>query len=293
MTGVARRNCRAVTFGLVAAAGMLVLASRRESRRGSIDDGRVLDVSGVRKLYDRIAPIYDLAAWPYNAVRARRLSERAIVELRLEPGDTVVDLGTGTGWNLPRLADVVGPNGRVIGVDISSGMLERARRRVDERSVGNVELVEADLSTYRPPPETKAVVSTFAMEMRPDYADIIHRLSNEIANDARIATTGLRNPQRWPEWLIWFGTNLVRVFGVSNAYRDHRPWEAIADCTGDSLYVESHAGVIYLAAGTVRDHTSHRAGPGTVSRTADSKPEKQTVHPARTADRAIGSDRSP
>lgn len=251
---------RVLALGLAAAATTAVLVRRRSSVRTSNDDG-VLDVSGVRRLYDRIAPIYDLAAWPYNAVRARRLSEQAIIELRLEPGDTVVDLGTGTGWNLPHLADAVGPQGRVIGVDISPGMLERARQRISEPSSRNIELIEADISTYQPPPQTNAVISTFAMEMRPDDADIIQRLSAEIADDGRIATTGMRHPARWPEWLIRLGTQVVRIFGVSDAYRDHRPWEAIAACTTDSTYVESHAGVIYLAAGTVQ-HSSKNSGAG-------------------------------
>lgn len=103
--------------------------------------------------------------------------------------------------------------------------------------------------------------SAIAMEMRPDYADIIHRLSTEIVDRGRIATTGMRNPARWPEWLIRLGTQVVRIFGVSDAYRNHRPWEAIAARTTDSVYVESHGGVIYLAAGTVqRSSTNSGAG---------------------------------
>ncbi len=259
MNETSRSLRRTVTLGLAAAGITAVLVRRRSSVR--TDDDDVLHVSEVRRLYDRIAPIYDLAAWPYNAVRARHLSERAIIELRIEPGDTVVDLGTGTGWNLPLLADAVGPGGRVIGVDISPGMLEQAGQRISERSSRNIELVEADLSTYQPPPETKAIISTFAMEMRPDYADIIHRLGTEIVDGGRIATTGMRNPARWPEWLIRLGTQVVRIFGVSDAYRNHRPWEAIAASTTDSVYVESHAGVIYLAAGTVQQ-SSTNSGAG-------------------------------
>lgn len=234
----------------------------RRPQQSTVDDGGVLDTAGVRRLYDRIAWVYDIAAWPYNLIRARRLSERAIKELRLEPGDTVVDLGTGTGWNLPHLADAVGADGTVIGVDISPAMLEQARQRIADRPNCNIELVEADISTYQLPPGTNAVVSTFVMEMRPDYSDIIQRLTMTLADNGQIATTGLRHPDRWPEWLIQLGTGLVRIFGVSDAYRDHRPWEAIAACTTDSVYVESHAGVVYLAAGTAH-RSSDVVGDGT------------------------------
>ena len=231
------------------AAGAACLLNRR-SQPSTLDDDGVLDAAGVRRLYDRIASVYDIAASPYNLIGARRLAKQAIDELRLTPGDTVVDLGTGTGWNLPQLATAVGPDGTVIGVDISPGMLEQARKRIEGLGLDNVELVEADISAYQLPPNTNAVVSTFVIEMRPDYSDIIQRLTSTLAANGRIATTGLRHPDRWPEWLIKLGTGLVRIFGVSDAYRNHRPWEAIANHTTDSLYVDSHAGVVYLAAGT-------------------------------------------
>ncbi|WP_370327231.1 methyltransferase domain-containing protein [Euzebya sp.] len=44
-----------------------------------------------------------------------------MASLRLAAGDTVVDLGTGTGRNLRVLAGAVGPTGRVVGVDLSRG----------------------------------------------------------------------------------------------------------------------------------------------------------------------------
>lgn len=49
----------------------------------------------------------------------------AVIELMgVEPGDTVVDLGTGTGYFLPHLSRAVGPDGRVLALDVSEKMLE-------------------------------------------------------------------------------------------------------------------------------------------------------------------------
>ncbi|MEL6893036.1 MAG: class I SAM-dependent methyltransferase [Actinomycetota bacterium] len=215
--------------------------------RPDLGDG-VLDSDGARRLYDRIAARYDLATAPFRLLRGRRLAERAIDELHLEAGDTVVDLGTGTGWNLPRLADRVGPTGTVIGVDISPRMLDQARERIGDRR--NIELVEADIASYEPDRDTAAVISTFAIEMRPDYEAIIERLATSIRPGGRIAVTGLRHADRWPGWLADAGSRAMRFFGVNDSYRSHRPWEAIERHTTNVTYTDSHAGVIYLAAGT-------------------------------------------
>lgn len=215
---------------------------------GGADGSRVLDSDGARRLYDRIAPRYDLAASPFRLIRARRLAAQAIEELHLRPGDTVVDLGTGTGWNLLRLADRVGPTGTVIGVDISPGMLDQAQQQVGERK--NVVLVEADIASYEPPPDTAAVISTFAIEMRPDFDALIERLASQIRPGGRIAVTGLRHAERWPTWLSDVGSRAMRFFGVNDGYRNHRPWEPVQRHTIDVTYVESHGGVVYLAAGS-------------------------------------------
>ena len=208
----------------------------------------VLDSEGAKRLYDGIAPLYDLAAAPFRLLRGRRLAEQAIDELHLQPGDTVVDLGTGTGWNLPRLAERVGPTGQVIGVDISPGMLEQARHNIGD--IANVQLVEGDIATFQPPADTAAVISTFAIEMRPDYDAIIERLAASIRPGGRIAVTGLRHADHWPRWVSDSGSRIMRFFGVNDDYRSHRPWQAIEEHTSDPVYSESHAGVVYLAVGS-------------------------------------------
>jgi ubiquinone/menaquinone biosynthesis C-methylase UbiE len=76
--------------------------------------------------------------------RDRAYRQRAVDALALAQGDTVVELGCGTGRNFEMLARAVGPGGRVIGVDISDAMLSRARRRVVRHGWSNVELVRSD-----------------------------------------------------------------------------------------------------------------------------------------------------
>lgn len=220
------------------------------------DGSGVLDPSGVRRLYDRVAPFYDIASKPYGWFGAGRIVDRAIEELRLQPGDTAVDLGTGTGRNLLALAEVVGPTGRVIGVDVSPEMLRRAQDKVDQRGLHNVELVEGDMASFEPPSDTAGILATFAIEMLPNYDEVIRQLA-ERARSGRIAVCGLRHPDRWPEWTIRVASALNRPFGVSEDYRSHQPWESIQAHTADTIYEEALAGAIYVAAGSTTTTTEN------------------------------------
>ena len=62
---------------------------------------------------------------------------------RVDPGSVVLDLGCGAGTDLLIAAQMTGPQGRVIGVDMTSSMLERARASAREMDIDNIELHEA------------------------------------------------------------------------------------------------------------------------------------------------------
>ena len=96
----------------------------------------VLPAEGVRAMFDRIAPVYDLMNRVMTAGldgRWRRLTAEAVVR----PGDRVLDACCGTG-DLALGAERAG--GRVVGLDFSERMLERARRKS-----ATVEWVRGDL----------------------------------------------------------------------------------------------------------------------------------------------------
>src|SRR6478672_5680783 len=62
---------------------------------------------------------------------------------RIEPGSVVVDLGCGAGTDLLIAAQMTGPDGRVIGVDMTTSMLDRARESAAAMGLENVELHES------------------------------------------------------------------------------------------------------------------------------------------------------
>lgn len=66
-------------------------------------------------------------------------------------GESVVDIGCGTGTTVLRLAEAVGPTGKVLGVDISEQQLRLARQRIAVADVAQVQLVLDDAATHRFP----------------------------------------------------------------------------------------------------------------------------------------------
>jgi ubiquinone/menaquinone biosynthesis C-methylase UbiE len=94
------------------------------------------------KRYDRLARFYNALAPLYLVFpRARR---KAVVAMELKEGDTVLEIGAGTGLNFPYLIEAVGPTGTIIAIDASAGMLAEARRLVERRGWSNVELLQQD-----------------------------------------------------------------------------------------------------------------------------------------------------
>lgn len=120
-------------------------ASRSEERIGPIDDQGRAPIS-VGKVIKRrqIAPVMSVAHadWLVRPERdAQEQPDRVVAELNLPRGGTVVDLGAGVGYFTWRLAEAVGPDGKVIAVDIQPGMIDRLRQTLAERGVTNVEPV--------------------------------------------------------------------------------------------------------------------------------------------------------
>jgi ubiquinone/menaquinone biosynthesis C-methylase UbiE len=91
-----------------------------------------------RETYQKGARFYDSMVWLYYAAGMHiSLWRRKVVEaLALRPGDTVVEIGCGTGLNFALLEQAIGSEGRIIGVDISEAMLERAKVRVAQPTTG-------------------------------------------------------------------------------------------------------------------------------------------------------------
>jgi len=74
------------------------------------------------------------------------VAARSVARLALERGESMLEVGCGTGVFLPGLAAIAGPEGRVVGLDHSASFLDEARKRlIDAALADQVELVEGDV----------------------------------------------------------------------------------------------------------------------------------------------------
>lgn len=105
----------------------------------------------------RIAAIYEARvdhydATPGNADWHRRVAALLVQRAPLEPGQRVLDIGTGTGLVALDAAERVGTRGDVLGIDISAPMLEQARRKARRLRLGQVRFELADAENLHLPP---------------------------------------------------------------------------------------------------------------------------------------------
>ncbi len=206
----------------------------------------------IRDLYRKRAGRYDLAAqmiYPLFGFRVKQYRQDTIAALALRPGDTVVELACGTGLNFPYVQRVIGPRGRIIGVDLTDAMLEVARDRVHREGWTNVELVQADVAEWQFPAGVSGVFSTFAITIVPDYDAILERASRALRPEGRLAVFDFKEPAGWPAWLVRLAAWLNKPFGVSLDLADRHPWESIRRYLTETKYQEYYFGALYLCAG--------------------------------------------
>jgi ubiquinone/menaquinone biosynthesis C-methylase UbiE len=205
----------------------------------------------LRDLYRKRAANYDFSANLYYLIGFRevRYRKRAIAALGLKRGDTVVEVGCGTGLNFTYLLQSIGENGRLIGVDLTDAMLEKAMRRVQRHGWHNVKLVEADAAAYVFPAGIQGVLSTFALTLVPDYEQVIKNAADALAVGGRFVIADLKKPEQWPLWLVKLGARITKPFGVSLDLTDRKPWEVMRKYYSHVTVTELFGGTVYIAMG--------------------------------------------
>jgi ubiquinone/menaquinone biosynthesis C-methylase UbiE len=201
------------------------------------------------KHYDITSRFYPVPGYPQ---RAQRL--RAVQALGLRPGDSVVEIACGTGLNFSLIEQGIGPDGRIVGVDLTDAMLAQARRRIETNGWSNIILVQADAAEFDFPTEVDAILSTYALSQVPECGDVIAHGAAALSRGGRWVVLDLKVPDNAPRWLAQVGIALVRPFGSIDEWIARRPWEAIRAAMQDTLadlsLTELFFGTAFLAAGS-------------------------------------------
>ncbi len=105
----------------------------------------------------------------------------------IEPGAVVLDLGCGAGTDLLIAAQMVGPEGHVIGVDMTSTMLERARASADQMGLANVELHESLIESLPlADASVDVVISNGVIDLVPDKDAVFGEIDRVLRPGGRV-----------------------------------------------------------------------------------------------------------
>jgi ubiquinone/menaquinone biosynthesis C-methylase UbiE len=198
------------------------------------------------KRYDRSTLLLYLAGFHHWAYR-----KRAVESLALCRGDTVVDIGCGTGLNFSLLQARVGPSGRIIGVDLTDAMLDQAADRVAANNWSNVELVKSDAANYDFPSGLDGILSTFALTLVPEFDEVIRNGALRLALGKRFVVLDFKSPSGWlmNKAAPLLARLLTGPFGGTFAMAARKPWLSLENYLALIQFTSLYMGGAYVATG--------------------------------------------
>jgi protein-L-isoaspartate(D-aspartate) O-methyltransferase len=134
----------------------------------------VLSAEGLEAVYRDQAHVTkkDARGMPLSSSSQPSLMARMLELLELRPGQRVLEIGTGTGYNAALLAHLVGPRGRVTSVDVDAGLARRARRALRESGFRvSVSVADARQGRASSTPYDRIIVTASADQIPRNWLD--------------------------------------------------------------------------------------------------------------------------
>ena len=186
----------------------------------------------------------------------RRAAVAAMSAGGLAAGDAVLDMGCGTGLNLPLLAEVVGPDGAVVALDASAAMLARAAARVTAHGWTGVHLLLADATTVAPGALTAAlggrpfdaVLTTYALSLMPGWRAAWTTALEACRDGARLAVVDMARPTGAARALTPLA---LAATAIGGADVDAHPWSALDAACEDVERASLRGGHVRVHVGTL------------------------------------------
>ncbi len=229
--------------------------------------GNAARTAEVRVMFDRIARVYDPMNLVISAFQEPRWRRRLVDGAGLRPGGSALDVASGTGKVAADLHRRASPGGHVVGVDISPGMIDVARRRYADRDgleyvVGDALALPTDDGAF------DAATIAFGMRNLPDYRRGFEEMARSVRPAGRVLCLEIGRPRsRLARFMRWWFDRIVpligRVAGQGDAYaylvrsvQAYPSPERIAEVMGEAGLVDVRwqgltGGIVTLHAGTV------------------------------------------
>lgn len=176
----------------------------------------------VKDSYSQIADKYDriLDFWFGKVLRIEKYRREAVEWLSLSRGDTVLDIGCGTGVNFPLIMKKVGSDGKIIGVDYTPEMLMKAEERVRKHGWTNVELIRGDAVKVHKLVKEKvdAVISTYCFSILYDVKEAFRNTMKVLKDGGRFVIVDakrLKPENKLVRVLTPFYVALLRRYHIS------------------------------------------------------------------------------
>lgn len=210
----------------------------------------------VSRRYDRIArfiPLFDRVLF-----LPRDLRRRAVDYLGLSRGDSVLEIGCGTGNSFPHLHRAVGPAGNIYGVDISPGMLCKAQARCDANRWRNIAVAECDAADYVAPAPLDGVLFSLSYNTMPHHRTVLRRAWDQLRPGGRLVIMDAKLPSgSAAKLLLPFSLWLMKRTMLGNPLI--QPWKELAAIAESFDMSERLFSSYYICRGTKPGAASEEA----------------------------------
>lgn len=221
----------------------------RSARTPSLDASATPgpDAATALAQYRHRAAWYDLELIPFEPIR-----RAAVGRLQLEQGQTVIDVGCGTGLSLPLLAAAVGDTGHVIGVEPSAEMLAHASAKLSPEGADvRLVLARADAVDDCALPVADAMLMHFTHDVLRNPA-AVQALMRHVQAGGRVVAAGLQWAPLWAPMANLFVWSAA-LYSTTCLEGLTAPWDSLRPYLDDLQVEPLWAGAIYVATGR-RNH---------------------------------------
>ncbi|MBI2140464.1 methyltransferase domain-containing protein [Candidatus Woesearchaeota archaeon] len=135
--------------------------------------------------------LYGDISWFYNFLNGMpRLRKKSVRKIGLAPGDTVLDIGCGTGLNFPHIMEKIGASGKIVGIDCCKEMLFNAKKLALKKKWKNVKLVLGDATLAGFPKGTfDGAIATISLSAIPDHLKALAHAVHSLKRGKNIVIT--------------------------------------------------------------------------------------------------------